>query len=217
LNWKSFLAATMLTALMLSLAFIPLSGSQTTFQYDPWADINDDGKIDAKDIGYTCRLFGTTGDPTKNVIINHNHTSVSYVVYIPTETGGHINITTAGYRQITLYLYVPSVSINIPILGSYSFDTNISIATGFLIENMCQCAGEYIIKFTVYVNTPPAQIPPPIIASAKNYLPGYSPKMALTYDVRGPVFSVSWWNPNKKILSIYGYSVTLIVEAYLTT
>jgi len=63
LNRKNFLAATVLTALMFALAFIPLSGSQTTFQYDPWADINDDGKIDAKDIGYVCRLFGTTGTP----------------------------------------------------------------------------------------------------------------------------------------------------------
>jgi hypothetical protein len=202
---------------MLALAFIPLSGSQTAMPYDPWADINNDGKIDMKDIGYICRLFETYGDPTKKVIINHNYTSVSYVVRIPTETGGHINITTAGYRQITLYLYVPSVSINIPILGSYSFDTNISVATGFLIGNMCQCIGEYIIKFTVHVNPPP--IPPISIIrpSAKNYLPGYSPKMALTYDVRGPVLSISWWNPNKKILSIYGYGVTLIVEAYLTT
>jgi hypothetical protein len=72
LNWKSFLAAVVLTALMLSLAFIPLSGSQTTFQYDPWADINDDGKIDAKDIGYVCRLFGKTGDPVNKTALLYN-------------------------------------------------------------------------------------------------------------------------------------------------
>jgi hypothetical protein len=32
--------------------------------YDPWADINDDGKIDVYDIGHLARLFGATGGPT---------------------------------------------------------------------------------------------------------------------------------------------------------
>lgn len=31
--------------------------------YDPWADINDDGKIDMRDIGYIAKLFGTAGTP----------------------------------------------------------------------------------------------------------------------------------------------------------
>jgi len=68
LNGKNYLVAIMLTALMLALMFIPMSGSQTTVQYDPWADMNDDGKIDIKDIAYSSRLFGTLGDPTKNVM-----------------------------------------------------------------------------------------------------------------------------------------------------
>jgi hypothetical protein len=57
--------------MILALAFIQNSGSQTTVQYDPWADINDDGKIDMKDIIYEIRLFGTTGDPTKNVNVTN--------------------------------------------------------------------------------------------------------------------------------------------------
>jgi len=71
LNGKNYLVAIMLTALMLALMFIPMSGSQTTVQYDPWADINDDGKIDIKDIAYSSRLFGTLGDPTKNVNVTN--------------------------------------------------------------------------------------------------------------------------------------------------
>jgi len=43
----------------------------TASQYDPWADINDDGKIDIKDIAYTAKLFGTLGDPTKNVTVTN--------------------------------------------------------------------------------------------------------------------------------------------------
>jgi hypothetical protein len=71
MNGKNYLVAIMLTALMLALMFIPMSGSQTTVQYDPWADINDDGKIDIKDIAYSSRLFGTLGDPTKNVNVTN--------------------------------------------------------------------------------------------------------------------------------------------------
>jgi hypothetical protein len=71
MNWKNYLVAVLLCSMILALAFIHNSGSQTTFQYDPWADINDNGKIDAKDIGYTCRLFGTAGDPTKNVNVTN--------------------------------------------------------------------------------------------------------------------------------------------------
>jgi hypothetical protein len=56
---------------MLALMFIPMSGSQTAVQYDPWADMNDDGKIDIKDIAYSSRLFGTLGDPTKNVNVTN--------------------------------------------------------------------------------------------------------------------------------------------------
>jgi hypothetical protein len=58
--------------MILALAFIQNSGSQTTFQYDPWADINDDGYIDVKDISYTCRLFGTTGDPVNKTALLYN-------------------------------------------------------------------------------------------------------------------------------------------------
>jgi hypothetical protein len=39
-------------------------GTNSSLPYDPWADINDDGKIDMKDIGYVARLFGVEGTPT---------------------------------------------------------------------------------------------------------------------------------------------------------
>jgi len=65
--------------IILTLAFTHNSGSQTTFQYDPWADINDDGYIDGKDISYTSRLFGTTGDPTKNVNVTNWPIATNYL------------------------------------------------------------------------------------------------------------------------------------------
>jgi hypothetical protein len=60
-----------LTALMLALMFIPKSGSQTTFQYDSWADINDDGIIDIYDLVNMANKYGATGDPTKNVNVTN--------------------------------------------------------------------------------------------------------------------------------------------------
>jgi hypothetical protein len=32
-------------------------------EYDPWVDLNDDGKIDIYDVALAARLFGTTGEP----------------------------------------------------------------------------------------------------------------------------------------------------------
>jgi hypothetical protein len=72
MNVKIYLIATMLSAIVLALIFVPMSGSQITFQYDPWADINDNGKIDGTDITYICRLFGTAGDPINKTALLYN-------------------------------------------------------------------------------------------------------------------------------------------------
>jgi hypothetical protein len=63
--------AIVLTALMLALMFIPMSGSQSTKQYDPWLDYNDDGKISLADLVSLAQSYGTTGDPTKNVNVTN--------------------------------------------------------------------------------------------------------------------------------------------------
>lgn len=42
---------------------IPTRSSPTANEYDPWADINDDGKINMYDIGYTAQRFGASGEP----------------------------------------------------------------------------------------------------------------------------------------------------------
>jgi len=70
LNGKNYLVAVLLSSMIIALMFIPMSGSQTTAQYDPWADINDDGIINLKDTVYTILLFNTKGDPTNVNVTN---------------------------------------------------------------------------------------------------------------------------------------------------
>jgi len=102
LNLRSFLAAVSLTTLMLALTLAPPSGSQLQRQYDPWADINDDGKIDAKDIGYTCTLFGKTGDPAKPVIISHKWAEWNVIADLnPGQIFTFKNLT-GGYERFTI-------------------------------------------------------------------------------------------------------------------
>lgn len=45
--------------------------SQTSGQYDPWLDANGDGKIDGKDIALPALIYGTAGDPTRNVSVTN--------------------------------------------------------------------------------------------------------------------------------------------------
>jgi hypothetical protein len=61
MNGKQFVIATVFAMVLLIMVFIPKSSQLGT--YDPWLDINDDGKIDIKDLATTAKAYGTTGTP----------------------------------------------------------------------------------------------------------------------------------------------------------
>jgi hypothetical protein len=88
LNVKNYLLAIFLSSMILALVFCLNVGSQTTVQYDPWADINDDGKIDIKDIAYSSMRFGTVGDPTKNVSVTNWPIATNYLTVTLNVSGG---------------------------------------------------------------------------------------------------------------------------------
>jgi len=56
-------SAAVITLLVGSLLYYSIVTAQGPGDYDHWYDINDDGKIDMKDIGAMARKFGTTGAP----------------------------------------------------------------------------------------------------------------------------------------------------------
>jgi hypothetical protein len=60
---------TTLVALTMAITLVPVSTQQAINEYDPWADMNDDGKIDIWDIGYIARKFGTNGEPVNKTAL----------------------------------------------------------------------------------------------------------------------------------------------------
>ena len=103
MNVKNYLIAAVLSAMVLALMFIPMSGSQSSKQYDPWLDYNDDGKISLADLVSLAQSYGTTGDPTKNVIAKSDYYlwKMSNLVLHPGEIIV-IENETAGYTQLAI-------------------------------------------------------------------------------------------------------------------
>jgi hypothetical protein len=86
---KKYLLAILLSSMILALAFIQNSGSQTQREYDPWADVNDDGIINMRDVTNEILLFNTVGDPTKNVNVTNWPIATNYLTVM-------LNVTAAG-------------------------------------------------------------------------------------------------------------------------
>ncbi|MDH5482621.1 MAG: hypothetical protein OEY22_07075 [Candidatus Bathyarchaeota archaeon] len=100
--------------------------------YDPWADPNDDGYIDVKDLLNLALRYGSFGDPTKPVALgSYNWSAGSYTLDIPGESGGNLYIMTAGYRQVTLGFKSPNY---------------LDITTGFFLGRYYAYVDEFAIS-----------------------------------------------------------------------
>jgi hypothetical protein len=60
-----------LATLCLTVTLFSLAPVRSIQPYDPWADLDDNGFIDIKDVSGVARLYGTTGDSTKNVTVTN--------------------------------------------------------------------------------------------------------------------------------------------------
>jgi hypothetical protein len=168
---------------MFALVFIPMSGSQTAVQYDPWADMNDDGKIDAKDIGYVCRLFGKTGDPVNKTALLYNvnatltellsridqlnatltelHSKVSKLeTLLPPKKIRILPIDLSPMDNGDQYYKIPS-----GMLGGGTFYASIMLPNGAIVKNMSAVvydglSGSYQIKIElVRMQKAPPKVP----------------------------------------------------------
>lgn len=102
-----FLAGLVLGFLLASLVFCVLPvGSQYAGRYDPWADIDGDGKIDMKDVGTVARGFGTYGDPAKPVIVSRHETFSQVLNFTVTAPGYYYRLNVTGYERVTVAIKV---------------------------------------------------------------------------------------------------------------
>jgi len=105
---KDFIIAILATFCLTVTLFLvlPTKSSETSNEYDSWADINDDGKINMYDIGYTAQRYGASGDPTKNVnVVNWPVTNQQTVFSYQNESAMSKWYNASGFGHIHLIWY----------------------------------------------------------------------------------------------------------------
>jgi hypothetical protein len=98
------------------------SSSTAALEYDPWIDVNGDGKIDITDVAMTSGSFGTYGDSTRNVNVTNfpsQQPEPSWKVISVEElnislTYGNIgtatNIYVGGYSRMFIHMKITNAS-----------------------------------------------------------------------------------------------------------
>jgi hypothetical protein len=201
---RDVLIAVLVTFCLTSALFtVKPSGSQSTLSYNPWMDINDDGRIDIYDVVSVTAIYGKTGDPTKNVSVsNYGFKVLSYDINITANTGGCINIPVSGYRQITLH-FNPIYSVVVYILGwpykiRYDRGDNVSVALAFSVGGTFEKLTTFNTNITVSTNPYQPQ-----------WYMGTPSLISFTYDIKGEEFLIGYYNPTTK-------TQRLKISVYLT-
>jgi hypothetical protein len=105
---KSLAVGVVLGFLLAGLVFAVLPvGSQTgERQYDPWADVNDDGIINMRDVTNEILLFNTKGDPAKPVIVSRHEAYYEVRNGTVTSPGYYYYFNTTGWDRISILIKV---------------------------------------------------------------------------------------------------------------
>lgn len=109
---------------------VPTRSSSGDEQYDPWADTNDDGVINMRDIGAMCTMFGASGTPinkTQMILDLQNRVNAleerqsrlkTVRFYTPNETmSDQINV----FKEAATFHWVPENATNNAILSIYCY------------------------------------------------------------------------------------------------
>jgi hypothetical protein len=105
---KDVLIAVLVTFCLTSALFaVKPSGSQTERQYDPWADVNDDGIINMRDVTNEILLFNTKGDLSKPVFVNGYYAEEWNKTYSLNQGESNVTwVSTKGLRKITFEISI---------------------------------------------------------------------------------------------------------------
>jgi len=108
-----------------TLLISPFVVGLTASRYDPWADINEDGKVDIKDVAYTAKLFGTLGDRTKNVTVANWPSSIDVTVWYNDYIDGPIlseSYEASGFGHLHVLTYATGLvdpgTVTLKIVGT---------------------------------------------------------------------------------------------------
>lgn len=154
-NKKDLIIAVLATFCLTATLFMVIPTRSSPGEYDPWVDINDDGKVNIADIFSVAKAFGTSGDPTKSVVIV-GCDSLENATRFVLNTTEMVNFTipTVGYRTITLSIYAESkdshqfeIFIGYKIAGKFIYTT---------IQTLTSEPSIHLLKPIWYQNIRPA-------------------------------------------------------------
>jgi hypothetical protein len=108
------------------LAFTLLVGLTASVSYDPWCDLDEDGRISIFDVIQIASVYGTLGDPGKNVTVTNwpapfeaavQYLNASWVNY---DAYDLLVVNCSGFSRLYVYATVDAVMV-----GEYSFNVSV--------------------------------------------------------------------------------------------
>jgi hypothetical protein len=108
--------------------------SQTTYPYDPWEDLNDDGKIDLYDAVMLLNKYGTKGTPINKTALLLNLQQRVEALETRTPKKGYVSISPAAFTpQSNTQTYYKYSSY---LRGQGSFNTGVQLPNGATLIKM---------------------------------------------------------------------------------
>lgn len=198
MNGKNCLIVSLSTILVSTLALASTTGGGNLYSpnygwagqgtYDPWLDVNDDGKIDVNDSIAVWQAYGTTGNPTKIVRIQRDFIETCYNITIPP------NYVIIGFMPLMNVLNYSQITVALRAEGPGVAGQYITVSIAFKL------AGAWL-SFIKSVNVE-VKVPDPIFPCTWYY--------SQTGPVCGSIIGVSYTNPQS-------YTVNLYIGIYLTS
>jgi hypothetical protein len=143
---KKDVIVTVLATFCLTVTLFSLAPVRSNLPYDPWSDIDENGKIDMKDIANVASQFSTSGDPARNVMIAGHANYLAYnVSTVVSATSFHASewISVGGYSKISICLHTTASS------NSYVLQAKHIGGPIFYVESLQDVGTDYVWTYDV--------------------------------------------------------------------